>query len=71
MGDILDRWIGKVEDALIASGENENADDFDEKVRKRLDDDLASMPQLAADRACPIWTRRARHPRFSGPSPNA
>lgn len=43
MGDILDRWIGKVEDALIASGEDEDADDFDDKVRKRLDDDLASM----------------------------
>ena len=43
MGDILDRWIGKVEDALIAAGEDENADDFDAKVRKRLDEDLASL----------------------------
>lgn len=43
MGDILDRWIGKVEDALIAAGEDENADDFDEKVRRRLDEDLVSM----------------------------
>lgn len=43
LGDILDRWIGKVEDALIAAGEDEDADDFDQKVRKRLDDDLSSM----------------------------
>jgi hypothetical protein len=43
MGDILDRWIAKVEDALIAGGEDEEADDFDQKVRKRIDEDLASM----------------------------
>lgn len=43
MGDILDRWIGKVEDALVAAGEDENANDFDAKVRKRLDEDLASL----------------------------
>lgn len=43
MGDILDRWIGNVESALIAGGEDEDAPDFDEKVRKRLDEDLASM----------------------------
>ncbi len=43
MGDILDRWIGNVESALIAGGEDEDAPDFDEKVRKRLDEDLVSM----------------------------
>ena len=43
MGDILDRWIGNIEEALVASGEDEDASDFDQKVRKRLDDDLASM----------------------------
>ncbi|MBI2480711.1 MAG: DUF2791 family P-loop domain-containing protein, partial [Planctomycetia bacterium] len=43
LGDILDRWIGKVENALIAAGEDEDADDFDQKVRKRLDEDLASL----------------------------
>jgi hypothetical protein len=42
LGDILDRWIGKVEAGLIAAGEDENAAGFDDKVRKRLDDDLAS-----------------------------
>lgn len=43
LGDILDRWIGKVEEGLIAAGEDEDAPDFDEKVRKRLDEDLASL----------------------------
>ncbi|OIP33639.1 MAG: ATP-binding protein [Deltaproteobacteria bacterium CG2_30_63_29] len=42
-GDILDRWIGKVEDKLVASGEDEEAPDFDDKVRRRLDEDLAAM----------------------------
>ena len=43
LSDILDRWIGEVEEALIAAGEDEEAPDFDEKVRKRLDQDLASL----------------------------
>ena len=43
LGDILDRWIGKVEDRLIAAGEDDAAPDFDAKVRRCLDDDLASM----------------------------
>lgn len=43
MGDILDRWIGNVEAALIEGGEDEEASGFDQKVRQRLDEDLASM----------------------------
>jgi hypothetical protein len=43
IGDLLDRWIGNVESALIAGGEDEGAPDFDETVHKRLDEDLASM----------------------------
>jgi len=43
LGDILDRWIGKIEEGLIAAGEDEDAAEFDEKVRKRLDEDLASL----------------------------
>lgn len=43
LGDILDRWIGRVEDSLIAGGADEAAPDFDDKVRRRLDDDLAAM----------------------------
>ena len=43
LGDILDRWIGRVEQSLIAAGEDDSAPDFDPKVRQRLDDDLASL----------------------------
>lgn len=40
LGDILDRWIGRVEEALIAAGEDPDAADFDAKVRRRLEADL-------------------------------
>ena len=48
LNDILDRWIARVEDALIAAGENETAADFDAaafdaKVQQRLEVDLASL----------------------------
>lgn len=43
LSDILDRWIARVEEALIAAGEDEDAADFDEKVQQRLEADLASL----------------------------
>ena len=43
LSDILDRWIARVEDALIAAGGDEDAVDFDEKVQQRLETDLASL----------------------------
>jgi hypothetical protein len=43
LGDILDRWIGRLEMALVQGGEDDSAPDFDAKVRRRLEDDLASM----------------------------
>jgi hypothetical protein len=43
LGDILDRWIARVEEALVAAGEDDAAPDFDAKVKQRLDDDLASL----------------------------
>lgn len=43
LSDIIDRWIAKVEDALIDGGADEDADDFDEKVQTRLEEDLASL----------------------------
>src|SRR4051794_12133290 len=42
LGDVLDRWIGRVEDSLIAGGVDEGSPAFDEKVRVRLDENLAS-----------------------------
>jgi hypothetical protein len=43
LSDILDRWIARVEEALIAAGEDEDAADFDGKVQQRLEADLASL----------------------------
>jgi len=41
LSDILDRWIGGIENKLIHTGTDEDAPDFDALVAKRLADDLA------------------------------
>ena len=43
LGDILDRWIGHVEEVLVAVGEDDTDPAFDAKVAKRLDEDIAAM----------------------------
>ena len=43
LGDILDRWIARIEDSLIAAGADDEAPDFDDRVRARLDEELASL----------------------------
>ena len=43
LGDILDRWIGHVEEKLIDAGADEDATDFDDKVAARLNEDLMAM----------------------------
>jgi hypothetical protein len=43
LGDIIDRWVARVEDALVAGGADENAPDFDERVQKRLGEELTSL----------------------------
>jgi hypothetical protein len=43
LGDIIDRWIAKVENALIDGGADENAADFDDKVQKRIQEDITSL----------------------------
>ncbi len=43
LGDIIDRWIAKVENALIDGGANENAPDFDRTVQKRIEEDITSL----------------------------
>ncbi|MCA9627755.1 MAG: DUF2791 family P-loop domain-containing protein, partial [Myxococcales bacterium] len=48
LGDILDRWVGRIEDALIDADVDEHAPDFDDQVRKRLNDDLATHMQSEA-----------------------
>jgi len=43
LGDVLDRWIGRVEDRLVKAGVDEEAPDFDQRVRARLDQELAAL----------------------------
>lgn len=43
LGDIIDRWIATVENALIDGGADERAPDFDRKVQKRIEEEITSM----------------------------
>ncbi|MBE9160035.1 BREX system ATP-binding protein BrxD [Nodosilinea sp. LEGE 06152] len=43
LSDIIDRWIARVEDALIAGGADENSDGFDALVQQRMEEELASL----------------------------
>ncbi len=43
LGDIIDRWIARVEEAVIKGGADENAADFDQQVAKRLGEEIASL----------------------------
>lgn len=45
LNDIVDRWIAKVEDGLIAGGANEDSADFDRQVGKRMEEEIASKTQ--------------------------
>lgn len=40
LNDILDRWIGRIEEMLIDLGHDPEADDFDDKVSQRFADEL-------------------------------
>ncbi len=43
LGDVLDRWIGRVEDALIAAGGTTTRPTSTRRSARRLDEDLASL----------------------------
>jgi hypothetical protein len=43
LGDVIDRWIAKVENALIDGGADESAPDFDQQVQKRIEEDIKSL----------------------------
>ncbi len=43
LSDIIDRWIARVEDALISGGADENSEDLDTKVQRRIEEELASL----------------------------
>lgn len=48
LGDVLDRWIGRIEEELVSGGADEDADDFDDRVRERLGERLESLTRGAA-----------------------
>lgn len=43
LSDILDRWIGKIEEGLVATGADEDAADFDDRVQARLQEELENV----------------------------
>jgi bacteriophage exclusion system BrxC/D-like protein len=72
LGDIVDRWIARVEDAVAGGGADEGAPGFDELVEKRLEGDLASLTggKAPADLARVLRTafalKQARKPSEAG-----
>lgn len=45
LNDVIDRWIGNVEEMLISAGADPEAEDFDEKVSARFAEELRSRTQ--------------------------
>jgi hypothetical protein len=43
LGDIIDRWIAKVETALVDGGADEDAPDFDDKVEKKIEEEIGRL----------------------------
>jgi hypothetical protein len=43
LGDIIDRWIARVESSLIDGGADENAADFDQRVASRIAEEITSL----------------------------
>ena len=43
LNDILDRWIARVEDALVNAGQDDLSPDFDQQVQTRIAEELQSM----------------------------
>jgi hypothetical protein len=59
-GDILDRWIGRVEESLLKAGADEDDPEFDAKVSKRMEEYLTSktgqrIPQDMLRALCKIF----------------
>jgi hypothetical protein len=44
LGDILDRWIGSIEEGLLELGVREDDPAFDQKVLAKLDEQLGGLP---------------------------
>ena len=48
LADVLDRWVSRVEEQLVDNGADEDAEDFDERVRDRLGEQLDALTRGAA-----------------------
>jgi hypothetical protein len=48
LADCIDRWIAAVEDRLIDEGEDEDSHEFDDKVKKRFESELADLSKEEA-----------------------
>src|SRR6267143_1107907 len=42
LGDIIDRWIGRIEAALLDGGDDDKKPGFDDPVAKRMEEEIAS-----------------------------
>jgi hypothetical protein len=49
LGDILDRWIGSVEETLVEMGTRDDDPSFDAKVLAKLDERLVAIPGIPPD----------------------
>lgn len=45
LGDVIDRWIAKIEAALVDGGADESAPDFDRKVQARIEEEVRASTQ--------------------------
>jgi hypothetical protein len=50
LADVVDRWVGHIEEGLIAAGEDDGAPDFDRKVEARLEENLTALSRGKAPR---------------------
>jgi hypothetical protein len=57
LSDILDRWIARVEEGLIAGGADADGTDFDAKVQQRMEEEIAAR---TAGKAPQDFTRALR-----------
>jgi hypothetical protein len=49
LADVLDRWIGSIEESLLESGLADDDPRFDEKILAKLDEALAAIPGVPPD----------------------
>src|SRR5262245_54523613 len=43
LGDIIDRWIARVESSMVDAGADEDAPDFDQRVQQRIGESISAL----------------------------